>query len=233
MGEFTQNLLKLTEFPFSYSLLGMIALIFGHGINLENPSFTEVGPLLILMGFVATTLSICDPIGALQRWIIKGRKLPKFTEIGDDYFNTRIFRKRLFEVFPPNYIFAIAFSPSEINNRYKGENKIDWKAVEDFSSEVTEFSRKKISEEEFEKKRKSLFTPSERAWILVTLIDIFQIVALIAIFPFTFLATLVKYFAEGFAEGFKESLGKGGFKESLGKEVGKPVVTSLKMKKIN
>jgi hypothetical protein len=39
MGEFTQNLLKLTEFPFSYSLMGLLALIFGHSINLEELSF--------------------------------------------------------------------------------------------------------------------------------------------------------------------------------------------------
>jgi len=38
MGEFTQNLLKLTEFPFSYSLIGLLALIFGQGINLEELS---------------------------------------------------------------------------------------------------------------------------------------------------------------------------------------------------
>ena len=58
MGEFTQNLLKLTEFPFSYSLMGLLALIFGQDTNLEDLSFAKVGPLLILMGFVATTLFI-------------------------------------------------------------------------------------------------------------------------------------------------------------------------------
>jgi hypothetical protein len=73
MGEFTQSLLKLTEFPFSYSLIGLLALIFGQGTNLEELSFAKIGPLLILMGFVATTLSICDPVGAIQRLIIKGR----------------------------------------------------------------------------------------------------------------------------------------------------------------
>jgi hypothetical protein len=72
MGEFTQNLLKLTEFPFSYSLMGLLALIFGQGINLEELSYAKVGPLLILVGFVATTLSICDPVGAFQRFVLKG-----------------------------------------------------------------------------------------------------------------------------------------------------------------
>ena len=76
MGEFTQNLLKLTEFPFSYSIIGLLALIFGQGINLQQLSFANIGPLLILMGFVATTLSICDPVGAIQRQIILGTSSP-------------------------------------------------------------------------------------------------------------------------------------------------------------
>jgi hypothetical protein len=80
MGEFTQNLLKLTEFPFSYSLMGLLALIFGQGTNLVDLSSAKIGPLLILMGFVATTLSICDPMGALQRRIIKTPKLIKLEE---------------------------------------------------------------------------------------------------------------------------------------------------------
>jgi hypothetical protein len=45
MGEFTQNLLKLTEFPFSYSLIGLLTLVFGHGMNLEEMSFTKIGPI--------------------------------------------------------------------------------------------------------------------------------------------------------------------------------------------
>jgi hypothetical protein len=52
MGTFTDNLLKLTEFPFSYSLIGLLALIFGEGLNLDEPRLDTIGPLLILMGFV-------------------------------------------------------------------------------------------------------------------------------------------------------------------------------------
>jgi hypothetical protein len=71
MGEFTQNLLKLTEFPFSYSLMGLLALIFGQSTSAgEEFSFVRISPLLILTGFVATTLSICDcdfeGIGSLE-----------------------------------------------------------------------------------------------------------------------------------------------------------------------
>ena len=36
MGTFTDNLLKHTEFPFSYSFIGLLALIFGEGLNLEG-----------------------------------------------------------------------------------------------------------------------------------------------------------------------------------------------------
>lgn len=45
--------------------IGLLALISGQGLDLENFSLAKAGPLLILMGFVATTLSICDPFGAL------------------------------------------------------------------------------------------------------------------------------------------------------------------------
>jgi hypothetical protein len=35
-----------------HSFLGLLALIFGQGINLGDLSFTKIGPLLILMVFV-------------------------------------------------------------------------------------------------------------------------------------------------------------------------------------
>jgi hypothetical protein len=128
MGEFTQNLLKLTEFPFSYSLMGLIALIFGQGINPKD--FSQIGPLLILTGFLATTLSVCDPVGALQRVIIKSR-IPKIKEsqgistdpttkngptetITRDFLNTVIFGKRILRHFSIPYIFAIGYSTEEI-----------------------------------------------------------------------------------------------------------------------
>lgn len=72
MGSLADNLLKITDFPFSYSLIGLLALIFGEGLNLEEASLAKIGPLLILMGFVGTTLSICDPIGVLQKVLLRG-----------------------------------------------------------------------------------------------------------------------------------------------------------------
>ena len=139
MGEFAESLLKLTEFPFSYSLIGIIDSFFGQGLNLENLSFTKIGPLLILMGFLATTLSICDPIGAIQRSIIKGRKLRYSHDktASDNYLSYNIFGKWIFVIFPSPYFFAVAFSPSDVMKRYKN---IDWNPVKRFYFELKEIS---------------------------------------------------------------------------------------------
>jgi hypothetical protein len=76
MGTLGDNLLKLTEFPFSYSLIGLLALIFGEGLSPGEDPLIRLGPLLILMGLVATVLSITDPIGALQkRWLSVKRSI--------------------------------------------------------------------------------------------------------------------------------------------------------------
>ncbi|MDQ3852432.1 MAG: hypothetical protein M3299_06330, partial [Thermoproteota archaeon] len=77
MGTFTDNLLKLTEFPFSYSFIGVLVLIAGgKGLLSEEASLANLGPLLILMGFVATILSISDPVGRLQKaWLIGNEKM--------------------------------------------------------------------------------------------------------------------------------------------------------------
>jgi hypothetical protein len=83
MGTFTDNLLKLTEFPFSYSLIGLLAfIIYRHsllGLDIE-----QLAPLLILMGFVATTLSITDPIGALLKESLYGFRNRARVETDDD-----------------------------------------------------------------------------------------------------------------------------------------------------
>jgi hypothetical protein len=77
MGSFVDNLLKLTEFPFSYSFISLLTfMIFGESI-LEDATLEKIGPFLILMGFVGTTLSITDPIGRIQKIYLKSgsRKL--------------------------------------------------------------------------------------------------------------------------------------------------------------
>jgi hypothetical protein len=155
MGEFTQSLLKLTEFPFSYSLIGFLALIFGHGTNLEELSFTKIGPLLILMGFVATTLSICDSVGALQRLIIKRRSYPyagyhRVRAEQVDYLNkVRIFGYMIMDYFRLPYLFAIMYSPESIKKKAYDVNwRLVQQAIERFELPVME----KESQDEFSDK---------------------------------------------------------------------------------
>jgi hypothetical protein len=121
MGEFTENLLKLTEFPFSYSFIGLLALISGQGTNLENLTFEEIGPLLILMGFVGTTLSICDPLGGLQRRIILGRdRWISSNEMNSmKLLGMNIFGKKLLRQLIVPYIFAVRCLPEDIGHRFK------------------------------------------------------------------------------------------------------------------
>jgi hypothetical protein len=109
--------------------MGLLALIFGQGTNLEL-SLTKIGPLLILIGFVATTLSICDPVGELQQLIIKSHRLlrqPREIVISREdraskeiynFLRTTIFGRDIpFHFFIP-YIFAIIYSPEDMKRRF-------------------------------------------------------------------------------------------------------------------
>ena len=137
MGEFTLNLLKLTEFPFSYSLIGLIALISGQGANIEELSLARVGPLLILVGFVATTLSICDPVGAIQRKILKGQPIvallsapltePRLVKPAgaNELLKRKIFGVLFVSLFSIPYLFAMRYTPEEAKARIK----IDWDSL--------------------------------------------------------------------------------------------------------
>jgi hypothetical protein len=85
MGTLGDNLLKLIEFPFSYSFIGLLTLILGQGASFADEEFFDrLGPLLILMGFVATTLTITDPIGGLQKIWLKHLKAESLTELPQD-----------------------------------------------------------------------------------------------------------------------------------------------------
>jgi hypothetical protein len=136
MGEFGQNLLKLTEFPFSYSLIGLLALIFGHGMDLEELDFGKIGPLFIIMGFVATSLSICDPVGALQRLMLSIQGGFWVKSNARSLLNEKIWGSYL-SYFPPPYLFAIAYSPEGIKKRI---SKINWDLIERVFSLTKEFS---------------------------------------------------------------------------------------------
>ena len=107
--------------------MGLLALIFVQGTNLEDLTSVKVGPLLILMGFVATTLSICDPVGALQREIIKGPKLFYHKDL-NDVIRQRIFDQAIEKYFNPLYIFSINCSLEDIKKNVRdgdlGINKV-------------------------------------------------------------------------------------------------------------
>jgi hypothetical protein len=87
MGSLGDNLLKLTEFPFSYSFIGLLLLISGGGGLFEDASLERIGPLLILMGFVATTLSISDPVGRLQKALLV---IGEGFKVKDAFFGFRV-----------------------------------------------------------------------------------------------------------------------------------------------
>jgi hypothetical protein len=66
----SENLLKLSDFPFSYSLVGGLFLIFaGESVNFNDILRTEFAPVLAIMGFLGTALAISDPFGRLLKRI--------------------------------------------------------------------------------------------------------------------------------------------------------------------
>ena len=74
MARIGQDLLKLVDFPFSYSTIGIIAFLSGKSINFEKLSWSELAPTITLIGFVGTALAIIDPIGRLVKAIIRRQK---------------------------------------------------------------------------------------------------------------------------------------------------------------
>jgi len=114
MGTLGDNLLKLTEFPFSYSLISLLTLIsLGEGLLDQPPE--RLAPLLILMGFVATTLSMTDPIGVLLKESLYGFKgRVRFgIFLGTAYVSSRSLSRRLSR-----------FSSAAVT--YSHPNRYDW-----------------------------------------------------------------------------------------------------------
>ena len=55
--------MKLSDFPFSYSLIGaLLMLITGKNISMENIFSASYAPLLLIMGLFSKTLAISDPL---------------------------------------------------------------------------------------------------------------------------------------------------------------------------
>ena len=71
MANIITNLLKLTDYPFAYSLISLVLAMHGRGIDWDNAQVGTFVPLLTFIGLVATALAISDPFGNLIRLIIR------------------------------------------------------------------------------------------------------------------------------------------------------------------
>lgn len=80
MANVVDNLLKLTDYPFAFSLTGLIFSIIGQESVWLNPSLNVVLPFITLAGLLGTSISITDPFGTLLRFDVrKGFLVRKFT----------------------------------------------------------------------------------------------------------------------------------------------------------
>lgn len=65
------NLVKLSDYPFIYSILGLLISINGHNIIEYVNDPILIGSLVTLVGVFATTLAITDPFGHLIKFRLK------------------------------------------------------------------------------------------------------------------------------------------------------------------
>jgi len=64
-----ENIIKLSDFPFSYSLItGIASLGIGKSVSLDNLFSPGYYPLLLLIGFLGTDFALIDPGGIILRW---------------------------------------------------------------------------------------------------------------------------------------------------------------------
>jgi hypothetical protein len=71
MTNITSNLVKLTDYPFLYSLVTIYLAASGQPLHYKNLDLGSFIPLIGLIGVFATTLSIVDPLGNILRFIIR------------------------------------------------------------------------------------------------------------------------------------------------------------------
>ena len=89
MANIINNLLKLTDYPFAYSVAGLVLSMSGQASIWQNPSVNTILPFVTLAGLLATSLTITDPFGNLLRFVLKKWKLSR---ILDDIFRDRRLR---------------------------------------------------------------------------------------------------------------------------------------------
>jgi hypothetical protein len=81
MASIKEDLIKLTDFPFAYTSVGLILVItFGTKIDWTNP-LEEYLPILFFVGIIGTIISITDPFGKLTKLLIRIRYMIKKSEL--------------------------------------------------------------------------------------------------------------------------------------------------------
>lgn len=70
MANVVNNLLKLADYPFAYTILGLILSLNGQGSIWQNPSTGIVISFITLAGLLATGLSVTDPFENLIRFLV-------------------------------------------------------------------------------------------------------------------------------------------------------------------
>lgn len=76
MVKIYENLIKLTEYSFAYSLIGLLTIFYTHKkMDLIDTDITIVWPIIVIIGILGTALSIIDPFGNLIRFILRFRVL--------------------------------------------------------------------------------------------------------------------------------------------------------------
>ena len=71
MTNFLTNLIKLSDYPFIYSLGALWLTTKGNQLTLDDLSdLTVIGPILSIIGIIGTILAITDPVGNSLRRIL-------------------------------------------------------------------------------------------------------------------------------------------------------------------
>lgn len=71
MTNFKENVIKLTDYPFIFSIVGsLFVMIFDKKLYSFNTPFNELVPVLIFIGIIGTIISIIDPLGRFIKKII-------------------------------------------------------------------------------------------------------------------------------------------------------------------
>lgn len=75
MTKFFENLIKLTDYPFSYSFIPLLILILSNKkFDIFQVEFQEIWPFFVIIGIFGTLLTTIDPLGTLIRFLLGSYK---------------------------------------------------------------------------------------------------------------------------------------------------------------